>query len=152
MKKIRFVNDIASMNARKKEKEKLFKNARKPSTLSEFVYLSEKMMKWFQDHPDTKNFLCFVYQNGYSWSEFKNWRKESEIFCKAIETCVQMCAERRERYLDARDKLSQVYLREQPLYNPMLSDYEKEMKEKGEEISESQKRIHEEIVKKILDT
>lgn len=139
------------MNARKKEKQQLFKDARKPSTLSEFVYLSEKMMKWFQENPDTKNILCFVYKHGYTWGEFKTWRKESEVFNKALETCVQMCYERREEYLKAEGKLSQAYLREQPLYNPMLAEYEKELKEKGEEVSETQKRVHEEIIKKIFN-
>ena len=53
--------------------------------------------------------------------------------------------------LEKENKLAQTYLREQPVYNPLLSDYEKELKEKGEEASELERQRHEEIVQRLSE-
>ena len=119
-------SDLTQMNARIKEKKKEAQEARRPKTLSGWVALSERMIKWFESSPDTRNFLAFTYRNGYTWSEFKSWRRESQVFSQAIETCMQICLERREKYLEEQKKLASIYIMEQPSYNPILYDYEME--------------------------
>lgn len=125
--------DPTLMNARIKEKKKLLKESRRPKSISDFVTLSDHMIKWFQDNPAIRNFLTYADRHGYTWSEFKSWRRESDYFFQAIERCMQICLERRETYLENENKLTAIYIREQPVYNPLLGDYEREMKQKDEE-------------------
>jgi hypothetical protein len=120
----RSAEEAAHMNARIKEKKLQLKLAKPPQKPSDFLNLADHMKQWFADNPNIRNLLTYAYKNGYTWTQFKKWRKDSEIFAHALETCFQICLERREEYLDKDKKLSASYLREQPLYNPILADYE----------------------------
>lgn len=133
--------DPTYMNARIKEKKKRLKDARKPQNQSEFVYRAEHMIKWFKENTHMRNFLTYADRHGFTWSQFRSWRRESDAFSQAIETCMQICLERREEYLEKENKLSAIYIREQPVYNPMLSDYEIEKAKEDKSILEKYKEI-----------
>ena len=83
--------DLTLMNDRIKEKKARLKEARRPRNESEYVALSKQMIAWFEKNPNVRNFLAFSYRHGYTWSEFKSWRRESITFNQAIETCMQIC-------------------------------------------------------------
>lgn len=143
-------SDLTLMNARRKEKKALLAARRIPKNTSEWAALGEEIKKWFSTHPDEASFIHGLHQQKLTWSQIKSWRLQSEDFNDAIAYCLQLCQTRREQYLHQEGKLASIYLREHPLYVPMLGEYEKELKEKGESLSESQRQLHEEIVKKIL--
>lgn len=138
------------MNARRKEKKERNKNKSKPRNTSEWLSLGTDLKKWFDEHNEENSFISGLHKQNLTWSQIKAWRSESEDFNNAVAYCLQLCQTRREQYLEKEGKLASIYLREHPLYVPMLGDYEKELKEKGESLSETQKQLHEEIVKKIL--
>ncbi len=144
------MSDLTLMNARRKEKKELLKSKRKPKNTSEWHALGEELKKWFEDHAEEASFISGLHKQNLTWTQIKSWRLESEDFNDSVAYCLQLCQTRREAYLHAEGKLASIYLREHPLYVPMLGDYEKELKEKGESLSETQKQLHEEIVKKIL--
>lgn len=118
------------MNARRKEKKERLQDGLKPRNASEWHDRSQHMLKWFLENPQIRNFLSYGTRFKFTWTEFKSWRKESEEFSKAIDECMQICLERREGFLESKEELTKVYLKEQAIYNPLLGDYEKELRSK----------------------
>ncbi len=126
-------SDLTLMNARRKQKKELLKASRKPSCTSEWVALGDHMKKWFEEHKDESSFISGLHKLNLTWSQIKAWRLESEDFNEAIAYCLQLCQTRREAYLHAEGKLANIYLREHPLYVPMLGEYESSLKDKGQQ-------------------
>jgi hypothetical protein len=123
----RSYEELMLMNARKKEKKQLLIDGKKPKSIPDWIERSEHMIKWFHDNPGIKNFLSYPLKHKFTWSDFKQWITESEVFSKAMEQCIQICLERREGYLETNEELCKIFIEEQVLYNPMLADYKEKM-------------------------
>lgn len=119
--------EVTLMIARAKEKKERLANGKKPQTKAEWHDRSKHMIKWFHDNPTVKSFISYVTKHKFTWSKFKKWEEESEIFADAMAECIGICLERREGFLETNDELCKIFIEEQPLYNPMLADYKEKM-------------------------
>lgn len=122
-------DEAALMNARKKEKKKLWELGKQPKNNAEWVALGEHMVKWHKDNNNVRNKNDFALRHGYVPSNLRKWTRLDEGFNEAYQVCVALCLERREQYMEQQQKLYLQYMKELPLYNLELADYEKEQAE-----------------------
>ena len=119
--------DPILMNARKKEKKKLLTQAIKPSRASEWEALGQDWLKWVKTNEYSMNIHDYPIAMGYPPYKFKKeWAKESSIFRDYLEQCVYICAQRRDRYMDSKDKLYLQILKQLPQYDWEYKDIEDE--------------------------
>jgi len=126
----RSFDNIALMNARKKEKKVKFQLAKKPTDLALWVDLTDRMVNWYRTNP-SKNINDFARLYNYPPFIFKKWALEEDTpdyFKEGLQLCLYICADRRDTYMDYKDKLYLQYLKQLPLYDLDLKEYEKEMK------------------------
>lgn len=122
------LTDPALVNTRRKEKKSILQRGLKPSVLSEWVQLSEHMLAWFKTN-QSRNINDYAITHGYPPYKFKKWiheRDTPDVFRESFEMCVFIVADRREKYLDEKDKLYLLYLKQMPLYDWDYRDYENE--------------------------
>lgn len=126
--------EAALMNARKKEKKKMLAASQKPTSPSGWTTLGEHFYKWVKENEWSKDIDDYANTHGYPAYSFKTaWVKESEIFKMFFEQATHITLSRRYKYMDLKDKYFLIVMKELPLYNWSLADYEKSLKKQEEE-------------------
>ena len=139
---VRSTEEATLMNARKKEKKQLLVESKKPTCLSEWVALADEMKKHYLTHTHLRSKNDFARYKRYPPYKFFLWGKESQVFGEALEFITYLCAQRRDEYMDQKDKLYLQYLKQLPQYDFEFAEYESEKeKQKNEAILSSKQSI-----------
>ncbi len=87
--------EIAQLNARRKEKKAKLLIGRKPSTRQEWVELGESLYNAIHSNPETDDIAGFALARGYSPLQLRTWIKDDEDYACIFRLCIALCEQRR---------------------------------------------------------
>lgn len=122
-------NERALMIARKKEKERILTMNRKPSKPAEWLKLIEDMDTWYKQNQWSMDIDDYAVAKGYApYKIYRDWPAENELFKEHIATLYAFLKQRHNNLMISEGKMSQLIMKERPLYNPRLADYEQSLR------------------------
>ena len=117
------------MIARRKEKQRVLTMARKPQTGSEWDALIKDMKAWYAKNKWAMDIDDYAVAKGYvPYKINRDWPNENEAFKEHIASIYALIKQRHNKYMMEQGKMSLLILKERPLYNPVLAEYEQQLK------------------------
>jgi len=117
-------SDLTLMNARIREKKKLIKFGRKPTTLSEWANLADELLAWSKLETSL-NIDEFALMRNYGPHSIARWIHDNDYFATCWEMANYHIHLRRLKLLKDSDKMFHRYM---ALYDTRLGEHERDLK------------------------
>lgn len=126
-------NERALMNARRREKQRELTEARKPKNTASWVALIDDMNAWYKANEWALDIDDYAVAKGYvPYKIYRDWPNEVELFKEHISSLYAMLKQRHNNIMMQEGKMSQLIMKERPLYNPRLAEYEQSLRKQDE--------------------
>lgn len=122
-------DNIACMNARMREKQRILTLSIKPKNKPEWEKLMADMDAFYQQNEWAMDIDDYAVSKGYApYKLTRQWPKENEMFADHIARLFAFLKQRHNKYMMEQGKMALLILKERALYNPLLAELEKELK------------------------
>lgn len=126
-------HQASQMNARRREKQRQLTEARKPQKDAQWIALIDDMNAWYKANEWALDIDDYAVAKGYvPYKIYRDWPNEVELFKEHISSLYAMLKQRHNNIMMQEGKMSQLIMKERPLYNPRLAEYEQSLRKQDE--------------------